>query len=237
MTDTVPTQATSSVAPKLIPGWPEVLSGTAGYALALSGVVFLLPLIEDQATAGVLGLLASGFIGLVALVAAFLVRRPGWRVFGFRRARPRHVVLGAGLGLAAYILGVVVSLAYLALAGDISNVQTSYQAAAASSPWSLVLALVGGALATPLGEEAFFRGVVANTLLRRTRVWVAVVISAAIFAVAHGINPVLPIAFIVGVFTGLLFHWSKSVWPGVVLHGVNNATALLVPLVLGAIAP
>ncbi|WP_328818999.1 CPBP family glutamic-type intramembrane protease [Nonomuraea cypriaca] len=37
-------------------------------------------------------------------------------------------------------------------------------------------------------------------------------------------------AFVVGVLAALLFRWSGSIWPGVVLHGVNNATALPVPL-------
>ncbi|MBF8194742.1 CPBP family intramembrane metalloprotease, partial [Nonomuraea sp. K274] len=41
---------------------------------------------------------------------------------------------------------------------------------------------------------------------------------------------VLPVAFVVGVLAALLFRWSGSIWPGVVLHGVNNATALPVPL-------
>jgi uncharacterized protein len=38
------------------------------------------------------------------------------------------------------------------------------------------------------------------------------------------------VAFVVGVLTAVLFRWSGPVWPGVVLHGVNNATALLVAL-------
>jgi hypothetical protein len=44
---------------------------------------------------------------------------------------------------------------------------------------------------TPLGEEAVFRGVLLN-FLGRWGSWVAVPLSAAIFALAHGINNVLP---------------------------------------------
>jgi membrane protease YdiL (CAAX protease family) len=50
---------------------------------------------------------------------------------------------------------------------------------------------------------------------------------------ALGVNPVFPVAFVVGVLTALLFRWSGSIWPGVALHGMNNASALIVPLVLG----
>jgi len=148
----------------------------------------------------------------------------------------RQVVVGALLGLASYVLGTLLVVLYVVVTGAaVQNVQTSYQAAAAGGWVSLALALVAGAVVTPLGEEALFRGVLANALLMRYRAWVAVIVSAAVFAVAHGINPVLPIAFVVGLFTALLFRWSGSIWPGVALHGVNNATALLVPLIIGIV--
>lgn len=61
------------------------------------------------------------------------------------------------------------------------------------------------------------------------------IVSAGIFAFAHGVNPVLPIAFVVGIFAALLFRWSGSVWPGVVMHCVNNAVASTVPMILGPV--
>jgi membrane protease YdiL (CAAX protease family) len=35
------------------------------------------------------------------------------------------------------------------------------------------------------------------------------------------------------VLTALLLRRSGSIWPGVMLHGVNNATALVVPVLFG----
>lgn len=192
----------------------------------------LLPLVGDAAVAGVVGLFVSGAMGLLAFAVAMLVRIRGLAAFGVRRAAPRHLVAGAALGVVAYVVGTVAAVAYMVASGDVQNVQTSYQAAAAASWWSFALAVVAGAVITPLGEEAFFRGVLARALFARYRVWIGVIVSAGIFAVAHGINPILPAAFVVGVLAALLLRWSGSVWPGVVLHGVNNAVALLVPLVL-----
>ncbi|MGC2940236.1 type II CAAX prenyl endopeptidase Rce1 family protein [Brevibacterium sp. FAM 24638] len=48
-------------------------------------------------------------------------------------------------------------------------------------------------------------------------------------------NPVLPVAFIVGIVNGILFHRTGSVWPGVVVHAFNNAFAAFVPVVLAAL--
>lgn len=233
-TTSVPVAPRVTKTPPTAPGWPEILAGAVAYVLALLVVALTLPLIDDPATAGVIGLFVSGAMGLVALAVAVGIRIRGLTAFGFRPAKPRQVVVGALLGLASYVLGALLVVLYVVVTGaEVQNVQTSYQAAAAASWVSLALALVAGAVVTPLGEEAFFRGVIANGLLTRYRAWVGVVLSAAIFAVAHGINPVLPIAFVVGLFTALLFRWSGSIWPGVALHGVNNAAALLVPLVIG----
>ncbi|GAA2234681.1 type II CAAX endopeptidase family protein [Promicromonospora sukumoe] len=214
------------------PGWLEILTGGATYAAAFLLVAVLLPLVEDPAVHGIVGLVVSGAMGLVAFSAAVLVRIRGLSAFGIRRAKPRHLVVAALLGVAAYVLGTVAAIVYMVVSGDTQNVQTSYQAAAAGGWWSLAFAIIAGAVLTPLGEEAFFRGVLANAFLARYKAWIAVLASAAIFAVAHGINPVLPVAFVVGVLTALLFRWSGSIWPGVLLHGVNNATALLVPLLV-----
>jgi membrane protease YdiL (CAAX protease family) len=222
--------------PPSAPGWPEILVGAVAYLLALLVVALTLPRVEDPAAAGIIGLFVSGAMGLLAFAVAVGIRSRRLTAFGVRPATPRQVVVGALLGLASYVLGTLLVVLYVVTTGAaVQNVQTSYQAAAAGGWVSLALALIAGAVVTPLGEEALFRGVLANALLMRYRAWVAVIVSAAVFAVAHGINPVLPIAFVVGLFTALLFRWSGSIWPGVALHGVNNATALLVPLIIGIV--
>lgn len=218
------------------PGWPELLVGAAAFAACYALVAVFLPRIEDQAVNGVVGLLVSGLMGLVALAVASVIRIRGLAAFGFRRARGRQLAVGAALGLVAFVLGSIAAVVYSLLSGDAENVQTSYQAGAAGGVLSLLLTFIAGSIITPIGEEAFFRGVVANVLLARYGAWVGVVVSAAIFAVAHGINPIMVIAFIVGILTALLFRWSGSIWPGVLLHGVNNATALLLPVIIAAVA-
>ncbi|MBQ1027762.1 CPBP family intramembrane glutamic endopeptidase [Micromonospora sp. C95] len=214
------------------PAWPEIIAGGAAYAASFLVVALLLPRVADDAVAGVVGLVVSGAMGLVAFAVAVLIRIRGLSAFGVRRATARQLLVAAALGLGAYILGTMAAIIYMIVSGDAQNVQTSYQEAANAGWLSLALTLVAGSVITPLGEEAFFRGVLANALFARYRAWIAVIASAAIFAVAHGINPVLPAAFVVGVLAALLFRWSGSIWPGVVLHAVNNAAATLVSIIV-----
>ena len=64
-------------------------------------------------------------------------------------------------------------------------------------------------------------------LLFRWGSWIGVLVSAAIFALAHGINDVMPIAFVVGLSNGLLLRFSGSLWPAVVVHVVYNCAGIL----------
>ncbi len=83
--------------------------------------------------------------------------------------------------------------------------------------------VLGGGL-TGLGEELFFRGVVANTLLKYG-VWAGVVLSALVFALVHGLNLILPLAFVVGVVNATLLRRTGSVWSAVIVHvGYNSVS-------------
>ena len=212
------------------PGWPEILLGGLGYLASFGVVAIVLPGVGDPALTGIVGLFVSGAMGLAAFAIAALIRLRGVTAFGFRRAKLSHLLTGAGLGVASYVVGTGLSIGFILLTGFSENVQSSYQTSAAAGALGLVLSIVAGAMITPLGEEAFFRGVLANALLGTMKPWLAILLSATIFALAHGINPVLPTAFVVGVASGFLFHRSGSLWPSIILHGFNNLTALLVPL-------
>ncbi|WP_285780722.1 hypothetical protein [Microtetraspora sp. NBRC 13810] len=73
----------------------------------------LLPLVENAAVAGGVGLVVSGAMGLIAFAVAVLIRIRGLAAFGVRRAKPRHFVVAAVLGFAAYVLGTIVAVIYM----------------------------------------------------------------------------------------------------------------------------
>ncbi|MCP2094856.1 MULTISPECIES: CPBP family intramembrane glutamic endopeptidase [Actinosynnema] len=214
--------------PRRRPGWPEV-----GVALLVAAVLYvggavvaaLLPA-GFPVSPGQVNFLISGLAPLGAFAAAVLVRLRDVRPFGVRSARPRWLLAGVGAGAVCFALSWPVAAAFDRFFPGSEVVQEGYRDAAAAGAGSLVVTVVLGGLLTPLGEEALFRGVLANSLLRWGP-WVAVPVSAAVFAVAHGINDVLPIAFVVGLATGLLLRLSGSVWPGVLVHVVYNSAGVL----------
>ncbi|WP_327688691.1 type II CAAX endopeptidase family protein [Streptomyces tubercidicus] len=215
------------------PGWPEIVAGAAAYAVLYAAVVVCLrQAVLSDTVAGLIGFALSAVMGLGAFAVAALLRIRRLAPFGLRRVSGRSLLAAVGFGVVAYVLATIASLLYQAVAGDHQNVQVGYQAAAAGGIFWYLGVAVAGFVATPIGEELLFRGVLANAL-GRYGAWVSVLASAAVFALVHGLNPVLPVAFVVGVINALLLRRTGSVWPGIVVHGVNNALAMSVPVIIG----
>ncbi|MDX6534976.1 MAG: protease family protein [Gaiellales bacterium] len=94
---------------------------------------------------------------------------------------------------------------------------------------TLALALVILGLLTPLCEELLFRGLIFAALGR-----FAVLGSAVLFALAHGIPELIPPVLVAGLVLGELRRRTGSLWPGVVAHAVVNTGSILVSLLTAA---
>ncbi len=93
-------------------------------------------------------------------------------------------------------------------------------------PWGYVAV---GILA-PLAEEIVFRGAILRTLLdmvSKKNHWVAIMISAAIFGVAHGNAAQFVNALLMGLLLGWMYYRTKSLVPGILMHWVNNTMAYI----------
>jgi CAAX protease family protein len=76
---------------------------------------------------------------------------------------------------------------------------------------------------TPFFEELAFRGILYGGLRTRLAVWPAVLLSAGIFAVAHGYGPTGGASVLLsGILWALAYERCRSLWPGVIAHAANN---------------
>jgi membrane protease YdiL (CAAX protease family) len=91
-------------------------------------------------------------------------------------------------------------------------------------PWLQLLVL---ALTPAICEELLFRGVLLPPLARRTGAPIAVVLSAALFALLH-LDPHRFLAtFLLGVVFGTMTVWSRSTVPAIVAHALSNSCVIL----------
>lgn len=93
------------------------------------------------------------------------------------------------------------------------------------------IGLLSVCLIGPLSEEIICRGAIERRLLEKNwNPWYAIVISALLFAVAHlnfaqGFS-----ATVIGIFMGWVYYRTRSIWPTVFIHVVNNTVACLIAL-------
>ena len=83
--------------------------------------------------------------------------------------------------------------------------------------------LFGALVVAPLGEELMMRGVVLRGLLQRHGALAAVLLSAVMFGVFHDNVKQAVGAAVSGIFLGLAFVHTRSLWVPILMHCSHNA--------------
>jgi membrane protease YdiL (CAAX protease family) len=169
-----------------------------------------------------LQLIGAIFFVLVPVVIAMRERVP-WRLalqrLGLRRfERSAWIYMAASIGV--YLVFVI---AYVALIGEPD--QEDIAEAFGSLPFQILLI----AIAAPISEEIFFRGMMFGGMRRRMPMLVAALLSAAIFGGLHAITgpSAVPPLIAFGFVLCVLYEKTGSIVPCILLHMLNNSVALL----------
>ncbi len=96
-----------------------------------------------------------------------------------------------------------------------------------ASGWGILMAAATVVLVGPVAEELLFRGCVFGRFQAYGYGITGAVISALLFSVAHGILALIPVYFGIGIILAWLCQRTRSLWPAMALHGLNNAVALI----------
>ncbi len=166
---------------------------------------------------------------LLPVVMIFAWRGIHWKSLGFGKFQWSTLALGCGLLVASYVIILFHNLILTALHIETQGDEISNLFELLDSPFWFFL--VGAGLA-PLVEEIFFRGFLFQGL-RAKYGWIAgMLISSAIFAIAHLDPASLIPTFILGSLLAYLYQRSNSIWPGVLLHMAVNTFGLVSVYVL-----
>lgn len=209
-------------------GVPELRRGLLGMAIsfgsALSALLAAKMIVDGQSVP----ILVSAFVfqlGLLLTVALVLRGIPQVlnSLLGPVQLGIRTKFRWAGFAFACVLL---TNVAYQMLAGTISRdlVPPSLppEFIAPNLRWVgfTVVVLVG-----PFAEEIFFRGFLFRGLIARFGLWMACIMSAALFSLAHADIALLVPAFVSGLILAFVFWRSGSLWPPILAHTTQNAVA------------
>ncbi len=156
-------------------------------------------------------------------------RRLSLRQLGLGVLPPTWLKRGALWGAGAILPAILVNAITLILIGaEDTNPQVELLAPAGPSLWGFLVILPLVSILVPFVEELAFRGVLYGWLRQQLPQGLAILISAVIFAVAHGIPQLMPALILVGVLLARLRELEDSLWPCIAMHGVFNAVMTLV---------
>ncbi len=96
----------------------------------------------------------------------------------------------------------------------------------------MILAFVSAVLIAPVIEEIVFRGMMLRAFAKHTPVWGAVLLSSAIFALIHFTFGVFFPLMILGVVMAVLTVKTRSLYPAIVFHMINNSMAFVAEFIL-----
>jgi membrane protease YdiL (CAAX protease family) len=168
----------------------------------------------------------SLFAGSAVLFASMAVRARPWH-FGLRP--PASLKRAAGLTVLAFGVFIVFSALWLLLVGSDDHQDIGKELGVGHGTAAIAAVTVLVTVGAPLAEELFFRGFFFAAIRNWRGPWPAAIITGLVFGGAHALgSPVaylLPLA-VLGVALCLLYQWTGSLYPGMVLHCINNAIAL-----------
>ena len=113
-------------------------------------------------------------------------------------------------------------------ANDILKLVTSQR-----SSWDLISNIMVFAVLAGICEEFLFQGALQPLMMKWTKnPHVGILLTAFIFSVLHfqfyGFIP----RFMLGVYLGYLFYWSRSLWLPILAHILHNALSILIDFTL-----
>lgn len=149
------------------------------------------------------------------------------RGMGFEgRFSPWATLLVIPLSVALICMGQPLAEGFVRLVALIGYDTSAATSIMPSTPGELAATLILVALLPAIAEEYVFRGCVARAFARKGYVF-AVFMSALLFAIMHGSPLQLVHQFLIGVVCAVLFFATRSLWPPIILHFLNNAIALV----------
>jgi len=157
-----------------------------------------------------------------------LTMREGLAALGFRGFRlwaaigviliSILIIIGADLGYGALISGLHLPIQ---TNDQVLETEARYQ------PLATYATLAGAVFVAPFCEELFFRGFVFQGLRQRLNIPLAVVLSALIFGIAHADPGSFPVLFVIGIVLAIVRWRTRSIWPCIGLHTLNNVLSAL----------
>lgn len=201
--------------------YPSLMQSIGITGMVLLGMVLMSPLkkilddLVSQEFSSLIGYILS--VGIVFTIA-YNIRKSKNKVSSFNLSIGNKKIIPfiivASIPLFAGIAGPLCSLIPMPESIKDSILQLAEQ----KGIWTFILMV----LAAPFLEELIFRGIILDGLLKRYSPLTSIIISSALFGIAH-FNPwQFVTGLLIGAFSGWVYYKTRSLTPSIIIHAAAN---------------
>jgi membrane protease YdiL (CAAX protease family) len=172
------------------------------------------------------------FTAAAALGMVYLVLRHyklGWKSVGWRKVnlwKALAYLVGGFIVFSIFAALIIALVSYVFPSFNANQSQNNDFTASVKTHFSLTLiALV---IIPPIIEETVFRGFIFPAIARKWGIWGGAIASSALFGLAHWQANVSIYTFALGLVLCFLYVKLKSIFPGMLIHMLNNLLAFYV---------
>lgn len=217
-----------------------VVGGTIGVIYTINNINEITangPNIEDM-TNSILGLtnyilLASSIITVLTFLLIYKVRKKSTKKeLQIVKTKNINLIIAGVLGVCVWlfnsgVLSLIEEAGLLTKYFDVMN-----QILSPLAEGSIIISIITVGIVAPFAEEFLFRGVIYKTLNKNISITWTIIIQAVLFGLFHGNLIQGSYATLLGLIFGYVTYKTKSLWPAIIMHMVNNTIATILPMFL-----
>lgn len=220
---------------------PEILDGSLWGVNLFFIIAFAIGLLGLRSDT--LFLTELAYLGIAVGVLSYLrswSRTTGisFKSLGLLPQKPFQEIVSGVLAYCAYLVPLVPIMILLSFLWSVLPEQTNpltEKAMDELSMWEKISIFLQAAVFAPFIEEIVFRGLLFSVLWQRTgRVWLSAFASGYLFAVIHPqfLGGLVAITLL-GTLTALLYAYTRSLLPCMIVHALNNGAVTLFVFLYG----
>ena len=173
-------------------------------------------------------LLISSILTVLVLILVYKIKKRNYKEeLLFNKTSKFNIVFAIILGVACWLFNSG-ALSLIDEAGLFSS-QFQYMEEVLSplGSGSVIMSIITIGIVAPFAEEFLFRGIIYNTLKKKISIKWTIIIQAVLFGIFHGNLIQGSYATLLGIVFGYVTYKTKSLWPAVIIHMVNNLIATM----------
>ena len=175
-----------------------------------------------------LSLLTEILIILPALIASIYFKMPLLKTFRLHKINLPVIFYSIIISLAVFVIGDEIDrIIFLVFPMPDMLYESMTKLLQFDSITDAVILILSGVIFAAITEEMLFRGVLQKSIEHFREPALAIVLSSVFFAIIH-FNPWAALQImLLGLFLGYMAWKANSVYPAIILHGINNLFSMI----------